>query len=272
MSTIIHHRHSSTQTPSSSLIISQYNNVDIIDDDIKNLDECQHEQHEQHDQSSSLSMITEEENHYHQQQSQMKTNQKYILCPLIEKEKDCTIDTIDLLDHSKTLDSFHNHNHHLLKNYFVQIDNNHNNLEEEMNKKNKKIDPLIMNINGHGNCLINTQLPPPYTSLVPDDDDIEGPTPDDDEEDEDCCEDSALNSSTSVFDFDKSNIEPININNIEIIRTRSKQSKIRISFMILFKSCFCRGPMMMRILSALFFAISSFLLVVINKIILTTYQ
>ena len=116
------------------------------------------------------------------------------------------------------------------------------------------------------------QPPPPYTSLVPDDDDIEGPTPDDDEEDEDCCEDSALNSSTSVFDFDKSNIEPININNIEIIRTRSKQSKIRISFMILFKSCFCRGPMMMRILSALFFAISSFLLVVINKIILTTYQ
>ncbi|XP_027195756.2 solute carrier family 35 member D2-like protein [Dermatophagoides pteronyssinus] len=128
-----------------------------------------------------------------------------------------------------------------------------------------------MNINGHGNCLINTQLPPPYTSLVPDDDDIEGQTPEEYDDDDDG-EDSALNSSTSVFDFEKSNIEPININNIEIIRTRSKQSKIRISFMILFKSCFCRGPMMMRILSALFFAISSFLLVVINKIILTTYH
>nr|XP_046909008.1 UDP-N-acetylglucosamine/UDP-glucose/GDP-mannose transporter-like [Dermatophagoides farinae] len=185
-----------------------------------------------------------------QQQMQMNTNfitdKRMIQYPVIKKE----------------CNNNHRHSiHHLHQNYLV-IDTNHS------NSVTKKIDPIM--INGHQN-----RLSLPYVSLVPTDDDDDDNDVDDDEDvegqtSEEKMEDE-LNSSSSSSCL-KNAVEPINCNKIKIIRTRPKQSKFRISFMVLFKSCFCRGPMMMRVFSALFFAISSFLLVVINKIILTTYH
>ncbi|KPM09039.1 hypothetical protein QR98_0075680 [Sarcoptes scabiei] len=109
------------------------------------------------------------------------------------------------------------------------------------------------------------------SSGIEDDDDDDENNDNDDEDDD--CEKLYHKNRTNRIDENGT----INCCKIDIVKTRTPTKKspfvpFRISLMTLFKSCFGRGPMFMRIFSALFFAIASFLLVVINKIILTTYR
>ncbi|UXI17802.1 OPI10 protein [Sarcoptes scabiei] len=110
------------------------------------------------------------------------------------------------------------------------------------------------------------------SSGIEDDDDDDDENNDNDDEDDDC---EKLYHKNRTNRIDENGT--INCCKIDIVKTRTPTKKspfvpFRISLMTLFKSCFGRGPMFMRIFSALFFAIASFLLVVINKIILTTYR